>query len=276
MQNFEIFQKAAELLANRQPAWMVTVTNVAGSSPGKIGNKMLVSAAEQFGTIGGGTIEISVVKKILVERPRIAECWTFDLGCENVAISGTLGNEKVIHKTGMVCGGMQQVLVEPLFCAHELYIVGGGHCGRALSELAAKCGFVVTVIDERPEQLEKNQHPWASKLICASYEEVAQHINFDPSNTFVVIMTHAHNKDELALRRVLEAASENNLRYVGVIGSQKKARTILDRLLSDGFSADILAQIYMPIGLAIESETPYEIAVSIVAQLIAVKNKAAI
>ncbi|MFA6038595.1 MAG: XdhC family protein, partial [Legionellales bacterium] len=152
------------------------------------------------------------------------------------------------------------------FCAHELYIIGGGHCGRALSEFAAKCDFNVTVIDDRKDCATNDLHPYATKLVCTPYAGIEQHIDFS-SSPFIVIMTQGHKHDELAMRKILGKP----YKYLGVIGSKKKSAIIFDRLLKDGYARDELQRVFMPIGLSIGSQTPYEVAVSILAQLLAVK-----
>lgn len=252
-----IYKKIAQEIESGRNSWLVTVINVSGSAPGKVGFKMLVNSEGGItGTVGGGTVEMCVIKKIIVDRPAKVVRWAFDLG------EGGVG-----EKTGMVCGGTEEVLVEPLFSNSELYIIGGGHCGKALSELAAKCDFDVTVIDERPEHLEQQNHPHACKLIHAPYGEISNHINFG-TNTFIVVMTHSHSNDELAMRNILG----KDYAYLGVIGSANKAKTFYVKLLQEGYNPQELSQVFLPIGFDIGSETPYEIATSILAQIIAVKN----
>lgn len=252
-----IFPKVAKEIETRSISWLVTVVGVEGSTPGKVGMKMIVNdRGEIDGTIGGGAIELRVIRKIMDEKPTNAVRWSFDLG-------GNFSGEK----TGMICGGQQEILIDPLFVGHELYIVGAGHCGRALSELATKCNFAVTVIDDRPEFVTTEYHPFASRLICSLYSEIDQHIEFSPE-VFIVIMTHAHKNDELVMRKVLG----KSYKYLGVIGSATKVRTVKTRLLKDGFDQAELSRVYSPIGFDIGSQTPYEIAVSITAQLIAKRN----
>jgi xanthine dehydrogenase accessory factor len=239
-----IYQKITENLENSNfmTSWLITVIKTSGSSPGKLGAKMLLSNDKKIiGTIGGGTIENLVIQKTLEQQPNETTVWAFDLS-----------------KIGMLCGGEQEVLIEPLFPSDILYIIGGGHCGKALAELAIKCGFNVTVIDERIDFANSN---------CVSYDEIDKHINFSPY-TSIVVMTHSHTKDELVMRRILG----KNYRYLGVIGSANKAKTMREKLIHDGFNSEELQKVFMPIGFNIGSETPYEIAISILAELIAVRK----
>lgn len=252
-----ILQEINKVLENGKTAWLTTVIETEGSTPGKVGAKMLVNPDGSIvGTIGGGSVEMLVVQRILKERPAKMAKWDFDLGGGFDAA-----------KTGMACGGRQEILIEPLFTAHDLYIVGGGHCGRALSELAAKCDFNVTVIDDRAECVTKESHPYASGLICTPYDSIDQHINFS-DEIFIVVMTHRHKHDELVMRKVLGKP----YKYLGVIGSKTKSAIVFKNLLRDNFVKDELLRVFMPIGFAIGSQTPHEIAVSIMAQLLAVKS----
>lgn len=265
----EIYLKIAEQLTAKQPAWLATVIEVGGSAPGKVGFKMLVdSKGEIFGTIGGGSVEISVIKKILALKPAQTVCWCFDLG-ESVDDASPKRDDTIASlKTGMICGGRQDVLIEPLFSSNELYIIGAGHCAQALSELAAKCDFAVTVIDDRAEFVTENYHPYANRLICTPYNEITKHVRFAAESSYIVVMTHAHIHDEMVLRQLVN----EKYRYLGVIGSKNKTRTLFEHLLKDGYAERTLQQVYAPIGLKIGSQTPHEIAVSIMAQLLAVRN----
>jgi len=254
-----IYKKITEATEQNIPVYLATVISTSGSSPGSIGMKFLVySDGSIYGTIGGGAIEKKVIDKIIQKKPKTVEKWTFDLGSKN----------ETGEKTGMICGGIQEILVEPLLPGIKLYITGGGHCAMALSTLAAKTGFAVTIIDDRPEWANKEKHPDATYIICASYEDVIKHIDFSP-DIFIVIMTHAHKYDETVLRQV----SGKPYKYLGMIGSQNKVKIILKKLKNDGFPLQDIKNIFAPIGFDIGSNTPDEIAVSILAQMIAVRNQ---
>jgi len=259
----QIFQKALQNLEAATTSWLATVIETDGSTPGRIGMKILIHAdGKTSGTIGGGAIEHIVIQKVLQERPGKATRWCFDLGGNPAA-----QNTSKLELTGMICGGGQEIFIEPLFNQHGLYIIGGGHCGQALSELATKCDFSVTVIDDRAAYLDKTLHPFAANLICAPYSDVAKHIYFSP-DIFIVVLTHGHKHDELVLREVIN----KDYKYLGVIGSKIKARAIFRKMAKDQFSDAQLRRVFSPIGLKIGSQTPYEIAVSIMAQVIAAKN----
>lgn len=255
--NKEIFNTALENIQTNEPCWLLTVVHSDGSTPGRIGMKMLVKGSgELLGTIGGGNIEHITVDRTLKIRPTNPVIWSFDLA----------GNSD-FEKIGMLCGGTQTVLVDPLTSQFNLTIIGGGHCGQALSPLAAKCGFCVTVIDNREACASEKAHPDASRRVCSPHEEAGQHIHFSPK-TFIVVMTHGHKGDELILRQVLG----KEYAYLGVIGSEKKSKTLTNILIEAGYSSDELSKVFAPIGVPIGSQTPMEVAVSIMAQLIAVRN----
>ncbi len=167
----------------------------------------------------------------------------------------------------MLCGGSVEVLVEPLFSPHPLYIIGAGHCGRALADFAVKAEFQVTVIDNRKDLLQKDAFPPECKLIHNDYASLEDAISFNAS-AFIVIMTYGHVHD----RQVLEYCLKRPSRYLGMIGSKNKVAETLARVRANGFSDNELSKVHAPIGLPIGSHTPYEIAVSILAQLIQIKN----
>lgn len=253
-----IYKKISELAESNEEFWIVTLTLSDGSIPGIVGMKMVVMKDGSFiGTIGGGGIERDVITSILKYKPKLAEKWTFNLG----------DTEQSGKKLGMLCGGTQEVLVEPMNCGGKLYIAGGGHCSISLAELAVKCGFSVSVLDNRKEWANEKKHQHADVIKCIDYNEIKKEI-FEGDNTYIVIMTHGHIHDELVLRKII------NLRYkyLGMIGSLKKVKTILDKLIAEGFSEDKVKSIFTPIGFNIKSHTPDEVAISIMAQLIAIKN----
>ncbi len=255
--NKNIFDKALSNLKTNETCWLLTVVHADGSTPGRLGMKMLVKGTgELLGTIGGGNIERVTVDRVLQERPADPIIWNFDLD-----------GDSDYEKTGMICGGTQTVFIDPLSSQFNLTIIGGGHCGEALSELATRCGFSVTVIDNREECATLHRHPFASHIICSPYSDVGQHIQFS-KKTYIVIMTQGHKADDTVLRQVLG----KEYCYLGVIGSRKKTATLLEGLIKDGFSRDEVTKIFSPIGLPIGSQTATEVAVSIAAQLIAVRK----
>ena len=160
------------------------------------------------------------------------------------------------------------VYTEKIGKKNELYIVGGGHCALALSELMSKMDFHIRIFDDRPElnTIEKNK--FADEItIIGGYEAIAAHIPYG-DNIYAVVMTLGYASDEVVIRQLIG----HELRYFGVLGSRAKMKTLLTALEKDGFAKEKLDRIRTPIGLPINSRTPEEIAVSIAAEIIAVKN----
>jgi len=157
---------------------------------------------------------------------------------------------------------------EKLGFKNKLFIIGGGHCSLALSELASKMDFYISLFDDRPNlnTLAKNKFVH-EKTILESYEKIG---DFIPSGAkhFVVVMTLGYQSDEIVIRRLLD----KDFKYFGILGSRAKMATLLKNLKKEGFSKEKLDKIHTPIGLQINSRTPDEIAVSIAAEIIAVKN----
>lgn len=160
------------------------------------------------------------------------------------------------------------VYQEKIGYKQNLFIVGGGHCALALSEMMSRLGFHVSIFDDRPDlnTLEKNR--FANEItVIDSYENIAQHV---PSgdDSYVVVMTIGYKFDEIAIRKLFD----KDFKYFGALGSKAKMKTLLSTLEKDGLDKERLAKIRTPIGLPINSRTPVEIAVSIAAEIIAIKN----
>ena len=160
------------------------------------------------------------------------------------------------------------VYVEKLGTANELFIIGGGHCALALSELMSKLDFRISVFDDRPELNTIRKNEFVDEItIIEGYETIGDHIP-NGDDIYVVVMTLGYKFDEIVIRSLFG----HDLRYFGVLGSRAKMKTLLTALENKGFDREHLARIRTPIGLAINSRTPEEIAVSIAAEIISVKN----
>lgn len=158
---------------------------------------------------------------------------------------------------------------ERVASAHELIIIGGGHCSLSLSELMSRLNFRIQILDDRPDLNTLLKNEFADEVtIVDSYENISQHIPDDP-DIFVAVMTLGYASDAVVIRQLID----REFKYFGVLGSKAKMATLLKELRDEGFAADKLARIRTPIGLPINSQTPEEIAVSIAAEIIAVKNQ---
>lgn len=159
--------------------------------------------------------------------------------------------------------------LEELGCREQLVIVGGGHCALALSELASRLGFHISIYDDRPalNTIEKNE--FADEInVIGNYDEIAAHVP-DGDEVYVVVMTLGYKSDAVVIRRLID----HRLKYFGVLGSKAKMATLMKELRDEGVAADKLARIRTPIGLPINSRTPEEIAVSIAAEMIKIRNQ---
>jgi xanthine dehydrogenase accessory factor len=250
--SYQVFEKIAAAIAERSQLWIVTVGENSGSIPGKTGMKMSVDPDGRItGTIGGGELEKRVRERVLAERPAAAAVWDFALDGEE----------------GALCGGTLALLVEPLLQGTPLYIFGAGHCAMALSRLASECGFLVTVFDERVEWANREKHPRAFATIVGSYADLFANVPRSREACYL-IMTQGHSFDEIVLRQL----AVEELGFVGMLGSEKKVETIFANLERSGIPRQSLARISAPVGIPIGSHEPMEIAVSIVADLIARRN----
>lgn len=151
---------------------------------------------------------------------------------------------------------------------NNLYIIGGGHCALALSELMSQLDFCVSIFDDRPELNTLDKNRFADRIETVdSYELIADHILSAP-NAYVVVMTIGYAYDKIVIRQLID----NDFKYFGVLGSKAKMAALMRELRAEGYDEKRLQQIHTPIGLPINSRTPEEIAVSIAAEIISVKN----
>lgn len=256
MQN-DIYAELARLNATGEEAALATVISAAGSTPREEGAKMLVRAdGSIMGTVGGGAVEKAVIKEALevIKRGR-ARKMEYRL--------------KAGDELGMICGGDTEVFIEPILAIPSLFIFGGGHIAVPLAKMAAIVGFKITVIDERPEFCNPQRFPDAVNTLAVEMPEAYKSLEID-KGAYIVIITHGHKGDEVAL----EGALKTPARYIGMIGSRTKNKTVFTHLLSKGFTQADIDRTHSPIGLNIKAQTPEEIAVSILAEMIAAKRSA--
>lgn len=185
-----------------------------------------------------------------------------------IDISGQLPEENT--PTTIVCrdeeGNRLNVFVESVTSDPKLYLFGGGHVSSHVAPLAQRVGFKVVVIDDRPEFADPEKFPKAEDVHYCSFDSVMERLPVDGSS-YVVIMTRAHSHDKTVLAQALESPAG----YIGMIGSRRKISIIFGKLLEQGFTQEQLERVHSPIGIDIGAETPEEIAVSIIAELIKVR-----
>jgi xanthine dehydrogenase accessory factor len=245
-------------LKRGETAALVTVIRAQGSTPQRAGAKMLVFAdGRTVGTIGGGCYENDA---ILRARSAIADG-------RSAVVKYDL-NDDFAQENGLICGGQMEVHVDPLQPDPHLFIIGAGHVGFELGRIAPAAGFHLHVVDDREKFASRERFPDA-EIIVDSIPEWLHSANI-PAAAFVVVVTRGHQHDLDAMR----ALAARDLRYLGLIGSRAKVARIYDALVTEGMPAECLERVHAPIGLEIGAVTPAEIAVSILAELIAVRRGA--
>jgi len=255
--NREVFAAVADALERGEPAALVTIVSTRGSTPQRVGAKMLVYAdGRTVGTIGGGCYENDAFGKareaIRSRKPQVVH---YEL------------SDDFAQETGLICGGQMDVYIEPIEPSPELYIVGAGHVGFHLARLAHEVGFRVHVVDDREKFANRERFPDAVEIVVDDIPGWLERTTL-PAHAYSVIVTRGHTNDLEALRALVS----RDLRYLGLIGSRAKIARVYDALVADGLPAEHLERVHAPIGLDIGAVTPQEIAVSILAELIAVKH----
>jgi xanthine dehydrogenase accessory factor len=253
----EVLEAALEAEARGERAALVTVVATEGSTPQKAGARMLVYAdGRSFGTIGGGCLEAEMSwrarEAIEVGRPRLAH---YDLTPEQAG------------EDGLVCGGRMQVFIEPIEGVPVLCLFGAGHVAQPLARIAKACGFRVELADDRVKFANAERFPEADLIVVDGPAAAAERMTLGP-RSYAVVVTRGHKGDAFAL----EAALARGARYVGLLGSRPKVVHIFAALAERGVSKEALARVHAPMGLEIGAETPNEIAVSILAEIIAVRR----
>lgn len=254
----DIYHEIVRIQDEGGQAALATILWTKGSTPRSAGTKMLLrSDGTILGSVGGGCAEAEVwqaAKEVMqTGQPKV---FNFDL----------TGREPT--PDGLICGGIMEIYIEPIISQPHLYIFGGGHINFYVSKLAKTVGFRVTVVDERPAFANKEQFPEADAILAEELDTALPKIRIS-KNSYIVIACRGHELDQ----RVLEWAAMTDARYVGMIGSKKKVKTIFDTLKEKGIPPERLGRVHAPIGVEIYSETPEEIAVSIVAELIKVRRQ---
>jgi len=235
----------------------VTIVAATGSTPQRVGAKMLVFPdGRTVGTIGGGCYENDAFWKareaITARRP--------------INVKYEL-NDDFAQESGLVCGGQMEVFIEPVEASPDVYVFGAGHVGYFVAKMAHEVGFRVHVVDDREKFANVERFGQGIDVVVENIPNWLQHHTLPPT-AYAVIVTRGHTHDLDALR----ALTAHPLRYLGLIGSKAKVKRIFDELRGEGTPDDALRGVHAPIGLDIGAITPQEIGVSIVAELIAAKH----
>jgi xanthine dehydrogenase accessory factor len=232
---------------------VLVATVIAAPEASLVGGKMLVRPdGSTLGGLASGTLDAAVKKEAPEAfRRHAVETLYFD-------------NEgKRTSRRDVGEGESYQVMIEVHERPATLLIIGGGHIGKALATIGNLCGFSVEVVDDRPEYANPERFPEADRITCGRFDEVLDGYAID-LNTYVVCVTRGHKHDETSLRLVAASAAA----YVGMIGSKRRVGAVLQHLIEDGLEPDAISRVHTPIGLDIGAETPEEIAVAIMAEII--------
>lgn len=253
----DIYDEIVRLRKAGQKCAVATIVQVNGSIPSFESAKMLVREdGSMVGTIGGGCVEAEVwnaAREVIeTEKPRHL---TFSLG------------QDAAYDNGLICGGQLNIFVEPVTPQPKAIIFGGGHVSKSISRVASIAGFASTIVDDREAFANPERFPEAEATYAAPYEEVFDKLAIT-SNTFVIIVTRGHRDD----MRVLKWAVTTGAKYIAMIGSKRKTISVIHELEKEGMRRELFEKIFAPMGLEIGAESPEEIAIAVVAEMIAVRR----
>jgi len=254
----DVYDEIARLRREGRRCALATIINALGSIPSVAAAKMLVrDDGSIVGTVGGGCVEAEVWQgareAMKEEKPRTL---TFNL------------DQTPDKDTGLVCGGTLQIFVEPVLPPCILYIFGAGHVGFNVYKIARLAGFDVVVVDDRDSYANRERFPEARDIYADDMDHVMSQL-VPPESAFIVIVTRGHRHDMCVLSWTVNTPAH----YIGMIGSKRKVLMVCQELQKQGVSAEKLKRAHAPIGLDIGATTPEEIAVSIVAELIADRRR---
>ena len=252
----KIFQALAELESGDQAGVFCTIVRSQGSTPRGVGSKMIVYPdGSILGTVGGGEVEGRVIDEALD---------SLKSGTSRIL---TYSMVDPVRGDPGVCGGQLEVFLEPILPPPTLLLIGGGHVGKSVAHLAKWLEFRVVVCDDRPEFCSPEAIPDADDFYPVSIEELSKNLEIT-AWTYIVLTTRGSNVDVEGLPFLLETSAA----YIGVIGSRRRWELTLRNLVDSGINKDVLAKVHSPIGLELNAETPNEIAVSIMAEILMLRN----
>lgn len=256
----DVFEELVRLRNLGQKCALATIVEVRGSIPSYESAKLLVREdGSMAGTIGGGCVEAEVwnaAREVLeTEKPKHL---SFNLG------------QDAAYDNGLICGGQLEVFVEPVLPVPHAFIFGAGHISKSLSKVANLAGFTTVVIDNRESFANRDRFPEAGEIHAAEYEDVFPRLNINETS-YLIIVTRGHRDD----MRVLKMAIGTPARYISMIGSKRKVLNVIRELEKEGVPRAVFDRLHAPMGLDIGAISPEEIAVSVVAEMIAVRRNAA-
>jgi len=253
----DIYDEIVRLRKLGQKCALATIVNVRGSIPSYESAKLLVREdGSMLGTVGGGCVEAEVwnaAREVIeTEKPKNMN---FSLG------------QDAAYDEGLICGGQLNIFVEPVIPQPYAFIFGGGHVSKSLSKVAAMAGFSTVIVDNREAFANAERFPEAEATYAEEYEDVFPKLPIT-SSSYLIIVTRGHRDD----MRVLRWAVTTPAKYIAMIGSKRKTISVVHELEREGFSRDVFEKVFAPMGLEIGAESPEEIAVSVVAEMIAARR----
>ena len=253
----DLYDEIVRLRNLGQKCALATIVQVNGSIPSYESAKMLVREdGSMMGTVGGGCVEADVwtaAREVIdSEKPKHLN---FSLG------------QDAAYDEGLICGGQLNIFVEPIIPQPRALIFGGGHVSKSISKVANIAGFATMIVDDREAFANKERFPEAEATFAEEYESVFPKLEVNGS-TYLIIVTRGHRDD----MRVLRWAVSTPAKYVAMIGSKRKTISVIKELEKEGLPREAFEKIFAPMGLAIGAESPEEIAVSVVAEMIAVRR----
>jgi xanthine dehydrogenase accessory factor len=256
----DVYEELLRLRNLGQKCALATIVDVRGSIPSYESAKLLVREdGSMTGTIGGGCVEAEVwnaAREVIeTEKPKHL---TFNLG------------QDAAYDNGLICGGQLDVFVEPVLPVPRAFIFGAGHISKSLSKVATLAGFATVVVDDRESFANRDRFPEAAEVHAGEYEEVFGKLAIN-ENSYVIIVTRGHRDD----MRVLKLAIGTTARYISMIGSKRKVINVIRELEKEGIPRRAFERIFSPMGLDIGAVSPEEIAISVAAEMIAVRRNAA-
>jgi xanthine dehydrogenase accessory factor len=255
----DIFEEIVRMRRAGQRGALATIVHTNGSIPSFESSRMLVREDGGIvGTIGGGCVEADVwaAAREVMEREAPRKM-IFNL------------NNEASFDNGLICGGTLEVFVEPILPQPVAYLFGGGHVSMAVAKAAGAAGFGIVVIDDREQFANRDRFPMAEQIFT-NFEAAFAQLRPNASS-YLIIVTRGHKED----MRVLSWAVRTEARYIGMIGSKRKVLSTYKALEADGFKPEEFDRVFAPMGLEVGALSPEEIAVSITAELVAVRRNAA-
>lgn len=254
----DIFDEIVRLRKLGQKCAVATIVQVNGSIPSYESAKMIVREdGSMAGTIGGGCVEAEVwnMARDVIKNER-SKLMKFSLG------------QDAAYDNGLICGGQLEVFVEPVVPQPKAFIFGAGHISKSLSKVANLAGFATIIVDNRESYSNLERFPEAEAVHAKEYEEVFPQLDIRDTS-YVIIVTRGHRDDMLVLRWAVNTQA----RYIAMIGSRRKVISVIKELEKEGLPHGAFERIHAPMGFDIGAITPEEIAVSVIAEMIAVRRQ---